>query len=86
MLVAYQDPISVLTFLSIFGWHPISSSSCSIVPYWFFARIIAHANCAMNPIVSVLSSVGTIVKVLGGPLRALFCRILKARANFAIST
>ena len=49
-------PISVLTLLSTFGWYQTSSPSCAIVWYWFVVRIIAHANCAMNPCICFIFS------------------------------
>ena len=72
-------PISILTFLSTFGWDP----SCRILRYWFAAQIIASGNCAMNPCICFIFS-GNYCEGLKSLLDTLSCRIFKVKANFAI--
>ena len=49
-------PLSLVTLLSTFGWDHTSSPSCAIVWSWFAVRIVAHANCAMNPCICFIFS------------------------------
>ena len=72
-------PISILTFLSNFGWE----TSCGILRYWFAAQIIASANYAMNPCICFIFS-GNYSEGLKSVLDTLSCRIFKVKANFAI--
>jgi len=76
-------PVSVLTFLSTFGWDHTSSPSCGTVRYWFVVQIIASASCAMNPCICFIFS-GNYRQGLRSLLDKLFCRIFKVKANFAI--
>ena len=79
-------PISVLALLSTFGLDHTSLPICAIVWYWFVARIIAHANCAMNPCICFIFS-GNYRQGLKSILDTLFsCSIFKFKANFAISS
>ena len=79
-------PVSVLTLLSTFGLDDTSLPSCVIVWYWFVARIIAHANCAMNPCICFTFS-GNYRQGLQSLFDALFsCSIFKVKSNFAISS
>ena len=76
-------PISVLTFLSTLVWQNTTSPSCGIVRYWFVALIVAHANCAMNPVICFIFS-GNYRQGLRSLLDTLFCGTFKVKANFAI--
>ena len=76
-------PMSVLTFLSTFVWDSTTSPSCGIVRYWLVGQIIAVGNCAINPCICFIFS-GNYRQGLRTLLDKLFCRIFKARANFAI--
>ena len=72
-------PISVLSFLSTFGWEP----SCGTVRYWFAAQIIASANCAINPFICFIFR-GNFRQGLKSLLDTFFCEIFKFKVNFAI--
>ena len=65
-------PISVLSFLSTFGWEP----SCGTVRYWFAAQIIASANCAINPFICFIFR-GNFRQGLKSLLDTFFCEIFK---------
>ena len=78
-------PISVLTLLSTFGLDHTSSPSCAIVWHWFVVRIIAHANCAMNPGICFIFS-GNYRRGLKSLFDTFSCPLFKVRANFAISS
>ena len=78
-------PVSILTLISILVWDNTTSPSCGIVRYWFAAQIIVGVNCALNPCICFIFS-GNYRQGLRSLLDRLFCRILKAKADFTIPT
>ena len=42
-------PVAVLTFLTVFVWDNPTTLSCGALKYNFVAKVMAHANCAINP-------------------------------------
>ena len=43
-------PFTVLTFLTVFVWDNPTTLSCGVLKYSFvLAKVMAHANCAINP-------------------------------------
>ena len=42
-------PVTVLTFLTVFLWNSTPTLSCGVLKYSFVAKVMANANCAINP-------------------------------------
>ncbi|XP_020612077.1 endothelin B receptor-like [Orbicella faveolata] len=42
-------PVTVLTFLTVFSWDNTTRLSCGVLQYSFIAKVMAHANSALNP-------------------------------------
>ena len=42
-------PLTVSTFLTVFLMDNTTTLSCAVLQYMFIAKVMAHANCAVNP-------------------------------------